>query len=349
MTINDVELFLVEREAIGSEPPIPTVLVRLATKSGLEGWGEAALPWRASELSARRDILLSILAGRSAFDIEELLDLEALRPRPLQAAVEMASWDLVGQVAGLPLCCLFGGQYRQRLPLGIRLHGATIEQVLQLSREMAEQGFHWQTVSATGRLSSDEDVVTALVEAVGDRVELRLDGRGVYNPEQALELCRRIEDVPLDFLLDPLADSRLEPLAVLRRQTTVPLAVSRAIEGPADMMALIRGGAARLAVIDVQRVGGLANARRCGTIAQAAGIGASLSAGPSFGIATAAMLQLAAATPAFTGCIECPNHRPVDDLAIEDFETIDGMIAVPQGPGIGIEVDRVKVEQYHVG
>ncbi|MDI9443680.1 MAG: enolase C-terminal domain-like protein, partial [Planctomycetota bacterium] len=125
--------------------------------------------------------------------------------------------------------------------------------------------------------------------------------------------------------------------------------VSRAIEGPADVMALIRGGAARLAVIDVQRVGGLANARRCGTIAQAAGIGASLSAGPSVGIAMAAMLQLAAATPAFTGCIECPQHRPVDDLAIEDFETVDGMIAVPQGPGIGIEVDRVRVEQYHVG
>ena len=150
------------------------------------------------------------------------------------------------------------------------------------------------------------------------------------------------------MLLSTLGGLALEGSS-FRRPKPLLLLAYLAIEGPADVMALIRGGAARLAIIDVQRVGGLANARRCGTIAQAAGIGASLSAGPSVGIAMAAMLQLAAATPAFTGCIECPQHRPVDDLAIEDFETVDGMIAVPQGPGIGIEVDRVRVEQYHVG
>lgn len=346
MTINDLELFLVERQSETTDPSIRSLLIRLATDSGLVGWGEAAVPWRSSELSARRDVLLPILTGRSVFDIEELLGQEALRPLPLQAAVEMASWDLIGRIAGLPLSSLFGGQYRGRIPLGVRLHGSSIEQVLQLSREMADQGFHWQTLSATGRLSNDENVVTALLDAVGDRVELRLDGRQKYNGEQARELCQRLEDRSLVFFLDPLEGGRMDEVASLRRQTTVTMAVARSVESPADMMAFVRGGIASNTVIDIQRVGGLIRARKCGTVAEAGGIGASLCAGHSLGIATAAMLQLACSTPAFNGCIECTRHQPADELLVESFSYVDGMIRVPQGPGIGVEVNRAAIEKY---
>ena len=348
MTINDLELFLVERPFGSTESAIRSVVVRLVTETGLAGWGEAVLPWRTTELSARRDVLLPILGGRSVFDIEELLGQQAVHPLPLQAAVEMASWDLIGRMAGLPLSCLFGGQYRGRIPLGVRLHGDTIERVIQVSREMAEQGFKWQTILATGRLSSDEDVVTALADAVGDRVELRLDARQSYNMEQAQELCRRLEDAALNFILDPLADGRLDQITSLRRQTTVPLAVARSISAPAELMALIRGGSAPFVVIDIQRVGGLAPARKCGTLAEAAGVGASLCAGHSLGIASAAMLQLVAATPGYTGYIDCTRHRMADDLLAESFSIVDGMVQVPQGPGIGVEVDRAKIEQCQV-
>jgi L-alanine-DL-glutamate epimerase-like enolase superfamily enzyme len=348
MTINDLELFLVERQSETTDPSIRSLLIRLVTETGMVGWGEAALPWRTSELSARRDVLLSILIGRSVFDIEELLDQDALRPRPLQAAVEMASWDLIGRIARLPLCCLFGGQYRGRIPLGVRLHGSSIEQVLQLSREMADQGFHWQTLSATGRMSTDENMVTALLDSVGDRVELRLDGRQSYNVDQAQELCRRLEDESLVFFLDPIQGGRMDEVASLRRQTSVTMAVARSVETPADMMAFIRGGIAANTVIDVQRVGGLAQARKCGTIAHAGGIGASLCAGHSLGVATAAMLQLACSTPAYNGCIECTRHQPADELLVESFSYVDGMIQVPQGPGIGVEVNRAAIDKYQV-
>jgi len=73
-----------------------------------------------------------------------------------------------------------------------------------------------------------------------------------------------------------------------------------------------------------------------------------LRVGPSLGIATAAMLQLAAATVAFSGSNECGHHQLHDDLLTEPLEIVDGMIAVPQAPGLGIEVDRAKVERYQV-
>ena len=348
MTINDLELFLVERQSETTDPSIRSLLIRLVTETGLVGWGEAVLSWRLPELPGRRDMLLPILTGKSVFDIEELLDQKNLRPRPLQAAVEMACWDLVARIAGLPLCCLFGGQYRGRIPLGVRLHGSSTEQVLQLSREMADQGFHWQTLSATGRMSNDENLVTALLGAVGDRVELRLDGRQSYNMEQAQELCHRLEDESLVFFLDPLQSGRMEEVASLRRQTTITMAVARSVETPADMMAFIRGGVASNTVIDIQRVGGLVLARKCGTIAEAGGIGASLCAGHSLGVATAATLQLACATPAYNGCLECTRHQPADELLVEPFSYVDGMIQVPQGPGIGVEVNRAAIDKYQV-
>ncbi|MHB8900732.1 MAG: mandelate racemase/muconate lactonizing enzyme family protein [Thermoguttaceae bacterium] len=348
MTINDLELFLVERQSDTTDPSIRSLLIRLVTETGLVGWGEAVVPWRSSELHGRRNMLLPILTGRSVFDIEELVNQESLRPRPLQAAVEMACWDLVGRIAGLPLCCLFGGQYRGRIPLGVRLHGNTIEQVLQLSREMADQGFYWQTLSATGRMSNDESMVTALLDAVGDRVELRLDGRQSYNMEQAQELCHRLEDRSLVFFLDPISGGRMEEVAALRRQTNVTMAVARLVETPADMMAFIRGGVASSTIIDIQRVGGLVFARKCGTIAEAGGIGAALCAGHSLGIATAATLQLAAATPAYSGCLECTRHQPADELLVEPFSYVDGMICVPQGPGIGVKINRAAIERYQV-
>ena len=85
------------------------------------------------------------------------------------------------------------------------------------------------------------------------------------------------------------------------------------------MMAFIRGGIASNTVIDIQRVGGLAQARKCGTVAEAGGIGASLCAGHSLGIATAAMLQLACSTPAYNGCIECTRHQPADELLVDSL------------------------------
>ena len=84
-------------------------------------------------------------------------------------------------------------------------------------------------------------------------------------------------------------------------------------------------------------------------MADAAGIQALLGGGPCLGIATAAMLHLAAATPALKNPIPCDYHQIQDDVLAEPLEVVDGMIAVPQAPGLGVEVDRAKVEQDQAG
>lgn len=348
MTINDLEFSLAEIERTESDQPVRSLLVRLATDSGLEGWGESGIAWRPAELSPRRDALLAVLAGRSIFDIEELHTLEVLSNAPLRCGVEMAFWDLVGRAAGQPLCHLFGGGYRRRIPLAVRLGVAPGQQVAQLARELADQGFHSQVVASSGRMRADLETLHAVRESVGDRAELRLDGAAQYDLDTARELCAELENDGLQFLLDPLDTGELYPVASLRRQTSVPLAVWRAIHGPGDVLASVRCGAAPLVVVDPERVGGMAPARNCAAVADAAGVGALLGGRPALGIGTAAMLQLAAATPAFSGANESAYHQLQDDVLAQPLEIVDGMMAVPQAPGLGVEVDRAKVERYQV-
>lgn len=348
MTISELEFYLVEIECDGREAPVRSLLVRLATDAGQEGWGEGQLGWRASELAARRDALSPILVGRSVFDVEELRRLEALQPAPLRAALEMASWDLMGQVVRQPLCCLFGGTYRQRIPTAVRLPGTSPSLVTRLARELAEQGFHWQIITSSGRPEQDLETLAAVRQGTGDRAELRFDAAANYDMDTARELCAELEAHAVQFTLDPLRSNDLDQIASLRRQTSVPLAVWRAIQGPADLLALVRCGAAPFAVVDLQLVGGLAAARQCAAIAEAAGLSASLGGGPSVGIGSAAMLQLAASTPAFAGCNECAYHQLQDDVLSQPLEILDGMILLPQAPGLGVHVDRAKVERYQV-
>lgn len=349
MFINDVELHLVELGRTGSLPPVRSLLVRLCASRGLEGWGEASLSWRPGELVARRDALLSVLAGRSLFDIEELHTLDALASPPLQSAVEMACWDLIGRAAGQPLCRLLGGEYRGRIPLAPRLSGRWPDRLARQAREIAGQGFHAQIITACGEAELDRQIVTAVRESVGDRVQLRLDAQASYTLDAVRDLCAALEPDPLLLVLDPLATRELYTVASLRRQTRVQIGVWRAVRRPADVLAMVRSGAADCLVVDLEQLGGISPARTCAQIADAAGV-AILSGGrPSLGIATAAMLHLAAATPSLSGANESAYHQIRDDVLVEPLTVVGGMMIVPEGPGLGIEVDRAKLDRYAVG
>ncbi|NQT15589.1 MAG: mandelate racemase/muconate lactonizing enzyme family protein [Planctomycetes bacterium] len=348
MTISDLDFYLVEIECDGQQVPLRSLLVRLATDSGMEGWGEAQLPWRTSELGPRRDVLEPILTGRSIFDVEELIELDALDSAPLRSALEMASWDLIGRVAGQPLCHLFGGGYRRRIPVAVRLPGASDGQMAQRARELADQGFHSQIITSCGQWQRDLETLQTVREGAGERVEWQFDAAANYDLETARTVCAELEADGLKFILDPLQANDLDQIAALRRQTSVPLAVERAVGSPADVLAVVRSGAAPFVVVDLGLVGGIARARQCAAVARAAGISASLGGAPSAGIGVAAMLQLAASTPAFSSCNECAYHQLQDDLLTEPLELLDGMLTVPQTPGLGVEIDRAKVERHQV-
>ena len=348
MKINDLDLYRVAVEQIESSDPIHSLLVRITTSTGVEGWGESGLNWRADELPQRRDALLAILEGRSIYDIEELHTLEALGPPPLRCAVEMAVWDALGRTLRQPLCNLLGGYYRRRVPASVRLASHQPGMAAQISRELAEQGFHTQTIAATGEPEEDLQTIVAIREIVGNRVEIRFDGRGRYNLDTARDLSAGMEPFDVQFFADPLDTWELHPVASLGRQTSVPLAVWRAIRGPADALIAIRCNAAPFLIVDLEQTGGIVPARACAAMATAGGAIPVLGGRPSVGIATAAMLHLAAATAAFSTGNELVSRQLLDTVLADPPEITDGMFDVPQSIGLGVTVDRGKIEKYQV-
>ncbi len=280
--------------------------------------------------------------------MEETTELEALGSPGLRSAVEMALWDLIARSLDQPLCNLLGGSYRRRIPAAVRLPVLPAEQAAAAARSLAEQGFHFQLLSSSGRWDHDLHTWRAVRQAVGRRTELRLDLAEQFDSESARDLCTELEADSPQFVIDPLCDGRLPAQAALARQTSVPLAAWRPIRSSADLLQAVRCGAGSWAVVDVDRVGGILAARKCVAVAEAGSIPALLASGPSLGIATAALLQVAAATPAVGGLLECWTHQLRDHLLVDPLEVSDGTIPVPQGPGLGVEVDRAKVEHYQV-
>jgi L-alanine-DL-glutamate epimerase-like enolase superfamily enzyme len=362
MKIHDLELFLATEAAesgdakphptpLSAERPAPRgetfrLLVRVTTATGLEGWGEAGVGWRAGELAARRDALLAVLAGRSVYDIEELHSLQTLGSPALRAAVEMAVWDLLGRVLRQPLCNLWGGYYRRRVPVAVRLANNGEQSAAQSARELVEQGFHTLTLVSAGKVDEDIRAIKAVRELLGERIALRLDGRGLFNAEQALDLAAGLEYEGMEFVLDPLAAAELHPLAALGRQTSVPLASWLAILSPADVFAAARCAAARFVVVDPERLGGIVASRAAIAVAAAAGLTPLLGCRSSLGIATAAALHLAAALPELAAANEIAPRQLRRTVLSHPAGISEGMVPVPESPGLGITIDRAKLERH---
>lgn len=343
--INDLDFFLVEVPSA----PVRSLVVRLTDEHGLEGWGEAVSTWRPSETPARRDAILPAVAGRSIFDIEELLTLELFADAALRCAMEMASWDLVGRVLDQPVYDLMGGAYRRRIPVAVRVEASSDGKTVQLARQLADQGFHSLVIPATGDLDRDADLPRRVRENAGTRVDVRLDAGQRYDVETAAELCARLENGCVEFLVDPVPVNDPSELQPLQRRTTISLAARRCIRGPKEVLHAVGKETAGLIVVDLRTVGGILPARKCAAVAEAAGAAACLAQGPDLGLSTAAMLQVAACTPAFTYHNETAHKLFDQAILAEPFDIGDGMLAVPQGPGLGIRVDREKVEQLQVG
>ncbi len=347
MTISDLELFLIELPASGGA--VRSLVVRVATDSGREGWGETRAPLRPGQLAARRGGLLAVLAGREASAIESILALDALADRALACGIEMALWDLIARAARQPLCHLLGGAYRPSVPLSVRLPAGAAEPVAHFGRAFSAQGVQSLVVSATGALEADCRLAALVAESCGQRAQIRFDARQQYDLATATRLCASLEPVGVQFVVDPLADGRPERLAALRSRTRVPLAASLGVERPRDVMELARHEAVEFVVVDPVQVGGIQRARQCAAVAEAAGLSACLRIEGTSGLALAATLQLAAATPAFTSGHESSYPKLHDDILAEPLRVVEGMLSVPAGPGLGVEVDRDKLDCYHLG
>jgi muconate cycloisomerase len=344
-------------------PPTPTALYRIDKDTSLEEQlrREARVKWI---LEAETDQGLVGL-GESHRGIEEepvrqgaqaLLGLEPLRlnlrqlPLPQNGAhdlCEIALYDLVGKALDRSVCQLLGGQFRQWVGVHYWMGKRTPEESAQIALEGKEKGFTGVKIKC-GKDAPDQDSVKrveAIRRAVGDHFELELDANGGFrNHPDLVGLCQRLHELGVARLEDPYPRADPAPFARLRQQTNLPLAY-HALTLEQALQAVKLDAAQAMNV----GVGSLPLFVRMADLADAAGLPCWHGSAQELGIRDAAYVHACAATPGCTLSSDILHHLWADDLLDPGIEIRHGQARVPEGPGLGVALDRQALERYRVG
>lgn len=358
MRITDVSVTIVEvpqtaplapyRSHIRSSSTTQSGIVRVETDAGLVGWGEHNVNFLPN-LSARRmqQQAREWLIGRDPQNVAAFHRDCPLETR-LKSGIELALWDICGKAVGLPVARLLGGILRPRVEVAACMGIQSYERAGEFARWYVEMGFGTLKTKAGADMNEDVEMVRGIRDAVGDRLRLRIDPNRAYSPEQGAELCRRLEPYHLEYLEQPIPAEPLADAAALRRQTPVPIALNENVTDPASVMAILRADAAAFILPDTHIAGGILPCVKIGHLCESAGLPCIMHCGHDLGPKTAAMLHVAASTPAYSLANDTTYYGLVEDILTEPFRIEAGTIAVPERPGLGIEVDIGKLEKYRV-
>jgi glucarate dehydratase len=275
---------------------------------------------------------------------------------------EVACLDLVGREVGRPVSDLLGGAVRDRVPFSGYLFykwaghpdqpdddwGEALkpEAIVDQARRMVrDHGFTALKLKG-GVLPPEEeaDAVEALADAFPG-MPLRLDPNGAWTPETSIRVARRLS-ATLEYLEDPTTG--IGGMAEVAAGTDLPLATNMCVISFEHLRPAVLAGAVQIVLADHHLWGGLRRSALLGGITETLGMGLSMHSNSHLGVSLAAMVHLAASTDHLG--YACDTHYPwkTQDLVepgVLDF--VDGSVAVPTGPGLGIELDRDALGELH--
>jgi len=335
------------------------VFVRIETRDGLVGWGEAAClggpTW--SEESAEsiavtlERYVIPWLRGRDASQLEPLrLEMaRRVQGNPFaRAAVEMALWDLNGRALGVPVHRLLGGRVRDRVALSWSLAVADPTAEVAEARDKVARGHRiFKIKTAAHPVTEDVARVRAIREAVGPDVRLRVDANQGWDRATALRAIRALEPYDLDFVEQPVPRWDLDGLADIARSVSVPIMADESCGSPQEALAIARRGGVAILALKLTKSAGLAPTMAIARIAEAAGLGCYVGCMIETSLGTAAYLQAAlAAAPVTWGCELFGPLLLRGDVVREPVRYADGCILALDGPGLGVDVDETALKEW---
>lgn len=259
------------------------------------------------------------------------------------AAVEMACWDALGKQAGLPLHQLWGGGYRQQIPVAAYIQSDDLDHVGDEAVAAVEAGYRTIKVKLGMGEQLDVAILQRVRAAVGPTVQLRGDANGAWTIGTAKRLLRRLEEFDLEYIEQPLPLEDLAGHAHLRQSCRVPIALDESAYTLQDVHAIVAAQAADVVLIDPHEAGGLLAARKLAAVCEGAGLPVTLHSGGETGIGAAAYLHLAATIPNLSLAIDLQYPNLARDVVDEPLILRRGMGETSPKPGLGVTVDRAQL------
>ena len=333
-------------------------IIELHTDDGFVGLGEtwkgtpdravrAAAEFLLGEDPTRLSLqYLELPHDSTAVNARDLGAMVAVRPvdhNPSIHAFEVALADLVGQAHGVPIHQLLGGAVRDRVLVHYWSGRLPPEALAHVAREGQQLGFGGIKIKC---VLEDPNVerVQAIYEACGPDFRISLDPNQRFRSiGDTLALAEALADYPIEVFEDPLPKDDLRAYAELRRHLSIPLALH--MERPDDVLEAIR-----LEAADVFNLRGtMSTVHRLGYMAEVADMAIWRGSGLDLGILDASYAHVCAATPSCTlGSDIIGQFMREDDLIVEPLTYENGHVLVPQGPGLGVVLDRDALARYAV-
>ena len=322
----------------------PLVVFKLHTDAGPYGLGEVQRGISADRALAYGKALIGLDPTRINLQNLPIGDFFDRAPGIYQA-YEMALFDLVGKIQEVPAYQLLGGAYRDRVLVSLCSGQMTPADAAAKAQEAVAEGYGYLKMKAT-----DTDPVVerlaAIREAVGTQIKVVIDPmQRLWRPAVLDALCRGLEPYyeNVQCFEDPFTKVNLEWYRLMRAKLHFPLALHLG-DGPSVIEAV------KAEACDYLNLGnGMVNFSKTAAIAEMAGIPVWHGSGVGLGISEAAILHSAAAAKACTLSSDVVGEKiRSNDLIVEPIRFADGSALVPQGPGLGVELDMDAVEKYGV-
>ncbi|HXK02881.1 MAG TPA: enolase C-terminal domain-like protein [Verrucomicrobiae bacterium] len=339
-------------------------IVEVEADNGLIGLGEMGGGGETAEAVFRA--MNSYLVGHDPARIEEMRFLIANPTASLYnnrtqilAALEFACLDLLGQSWDVPVCDILGGRLRERVPFAtycffrypnpktgggeVRTSEQLVEYTCALKRRF---GFKTHKLKA-GVFHPDYELecYRALADAFpGD--SFRFDPNAVWSTEQAIRFGQAIEDIRNDYLEDPVFG--LNGMRRTREKVRMPLATNTVVVNFEQLAANALDTAVDVILLDTTFWGGIRPCVKAAGICETFQLGVAVHSSGELGIQLATMLHLGAVIPNLSFAADAHYHHLADDIiegGLMQYE--DGAIRVPEGPGLGVRLNREKLAEYH--
>ncbi|KAJ7690232.1 enolase C-terminal domain-like protein [Mycena rosella] len=340
------------------------LFVRVATEKGIVGWGEATLEGHTEAVEGAFVDLRERFVGWDSANIEDIWQ-TAYRHRfyrggpVLMSAIsglDIALWDIKGKALGVPVWQLLGGKVRNRCKVYSWIGGDRPADVLAEAQARKDEGFTAVKMNAVESLawldspSALDGTIERVKQVKSIGLDVGLDFHGRVHRPLAKQLAKALEPHRPLFIEEPLLPGQQEEIKALYGMTSIPIALGERLFTRQDMRPYFEAGCIDIVQPDLAHAGGISECRKIANMAETYDIGVAPHC-PLGPIAFAACLQLGFATPNFVICeMSWKMHYNAGEHDLltyvrnpEVFTVREGMVALLEGSGLGIEVDEARV------
>lgn len=335
------------------------VICKLITKEGSIGIGESFLWLPESGFSpfqvidSIKNCLYKYILSESPFNIEKInyrMDNNLANSEMAKGLLDLACYDLMGQITNRSVCELIGGRNTEEIPLAALIPLGEPILMKGITRSYYKKGFKTFRLKLGKGIQEDKEIIEAIRNALGYKIRLRIDYNQAYSPSMAVRAIKAIEPFGIDYAEQPVRADDYLGMAYVQKKVGTPLMSHEGFFSLKDFISMVELGAVRVLGINSERPGGVTKALKAFNYAKMRGLGVVLHNQP-LGIASAMHIHFHVAkyhhidhaTELFG------QEMLIDDLILNPIDYSNGMAKLPEGPGWGVKLDEKALERFATG